>query len=376
MKLQCLRVSNLAAIRDTEIEFGPGLNVFYGPNDLGKSTLVDAIRLALLLPHTSAYCDQFISWTGAFNPVIELTFETEAQRIWRVRKEFGKGGSSLLQESRNGRDFEDVVRARKVDAKLREILGWGIAEPGGMGGGRGLPLSFLATALLSTQADVTAMLRDSLQSDSTSSGKERIEAALQAVAQDPMFVALLRCAQERRDSAFAPSGAKKAAKGSVFKAAAERLNQAREEKERLYQIVVDSQGTEKLLRELTEKRAERQEALDGARDDLAVFERLALQAASCAAAAEQVRLAEEVVKRIQKIGTDVQAAELKLAELGKKMAQAEKALQAAREQEQESAAALKSAEEAARKEGSDPGVTDTVIRQKLELSKVEADRGK
>ena len=374
MKLQCLRVSNLAAIRDTEIEFGPGLNVFYGPNDLGKSTLVDAIRLALLLPHTSAYCDQFISWTGAFNPVIELTFETEAQRIWRVRKEFGKGGSSLLQESRNGRDFEDVVRARKVDAKLREILGWGIAEPGGMGGGRGLPLSFLATALLSTQADVTAMLRDSLQSDSTSSGKERIEAALQAVAQDPMFVALLRCAQERRDSAFAPSGAKKAAKGSVFKAAAERLNQAREEKERLYQIVVDSQGTEKHLRELTEKRAERQEALDGARDDLAVFERLALQAASCAAAAEQVRLAEEEVKRITKIGTDVQAAELKLAELGKKMAQAEKALQAAREQEQESAAALKSAEEAARKEGSDPGVTDTVIRQKLELRKVEADR--
>ncbi|PYS19959.1 MAG: hypothetical protein DMG11_30880, partial [Acidobacteria bacterium] len=77
MKLHCLRVSNLAAIRDTEIEFGPGLNVFYGPNDLGKSTLVDAIRLALLLPHTSAYCDQFISWTGAFNPVIELTFETE-----------------------------------------------------------------------------------------------------------------------------------------------------------------------------------------------------------------------------------------------------------------------------------------------------------
>ena len=69
MKLQCLRVSNLAAIRDTEIEFGPGLNVFYGPNDLGKSTLVDAIRLALLLPQTSAYCDQFISWTGAFNPV-------------------------------------------------------------------------------------------------------------------------------------------------------------------------------------------------------------------------------------------------------------------------------------------------------------------
>ena len=75
---------------------------------------------------------------------------------------------------------------------------------------------------------------------------------------------------------------------------------------------------------------------------------------------------DDLAKRLKK-----PAAELKLAELGKKMAQAEKALQAAREQEQESAAALKSAEEAARKEGSDPGVTDTVIRQKLELRKVE-----
>jgi len=109
--------------------------------------LVDAIPPCVTATTHFAHCDQFISWTGAFNPVIELTFETEAQRIWRVKKEFGKSGSSLLQESRNGRDFEDVVRARKVDAKLREILGWGIAEPGGMGGGRGLPLSFLATAL-------------------------------------------------------------------------------------------------------------------------------------------------------------------------------------------------------------------------------------
>jgi hypothetical protein len=59
-----------------------------------------------------------------------MTFETEAQRIWRIRKQFGKGGSSLLQESRNGQDFDDVERGRKVDAKLREILRWGIPEPG------------------------------------------------------------------------------------------------------------------------------------------------------------------------------------------------------------------------------------------------------
>src|SRR4029077_13911133 len=121
---------------------------------------------------------------------VEMTFETEPQRIWRVRKEFRKGGSSLLQESKNGVDFDDVERARKVDGKLREILRWGIPEPGGTGGSKGLPTSFLATVLLSTQSDVTAVLNGSLEHDPSSTGRERIAAALQAVSQDPLFVTL------------------------------------------------------------------------------------------------------------------------------------------------------------------------------------------
>ena len=208
-----------------DVEFGPGLNVLYGPNDLGKSTVVAAIRLGLLLPHTSTHCDQYVGWTGSEDPTVEMTFETEAQRIWRVRKQFGKGGSSLLQESRNGQDFDDVERGRKVDGKLREILRWGIPEPGGTGGAKGLPTSFLATALLSPQDDVSAVLYNSLQDDPTGSGKEQIAAALQAVAQDPLFVALLRETQARRDAAYTDKGAKKTAKGSVFKTAADRLDE-------------------------------------------------------------------------------------------------------------------------------------------------------
>ena len=136
MRIHRLVVTDFAAIREADIEFGPGLNVLYGPNDLGKSTLADAIRLALLLPHTSTHSEDYVPWTGGQNPVVELTFETEAQRIWRVRKEFGKGGSSVLQESKNGVDFDDVERARKVDGRLRELLRWGIPEPGGAAGAK------------------------------------------------------------------------------------------------------------------------------------------------------------------------------------------------------------------------------------------------
>src|ERR1039457_6523348 len=251
MRLHRLTINSFAAIGNVDLEFGPGLNVLYGPNDLGKSTVVAAIRLGLLLPHTSTHCDQYVGWTGSDDPVVEITFETEAQRIWRVRKQFGKGGSSLLQESKNGQDFDDVERGRKVDAKLREILRWGIPEPGGSGGAKGLPTSFLATALLSPQDDVSAVLRDSLQGDPTGSGKEQIAAALQAVAQDPLFVALLRNTQERRDEAYTDKGAKKTAKGSAFKVAAERVNATREEKDRLQKIVADSETAERQLRDLS-----------------------------------------------------------------------------------------------------------------------------
>jgi AAA domain len=374
MRLHRLRITSFAAIGNVDVEFGPGLNVLYGPNDLGKSTVVAAIRLGLLLPHTSTHCDQYVGWTGADDPIVELTFQTESQRIWRIRKQFGKSGSSFLQESKNGQDFDDVERGRKVDAKLREILRWGIPEPGGAGGAKGLPTSFLATALLSPQDDVSAVLRESLQGDPTGSGKEQIAAALQAVAQDPLFVSLLRNTQARRDEAYTDKGAKKTAKGSVFKAAAERLNEARDEKERLHRIVTDSEGAERQVRELSDRRVQRQETLAAATEVVANVERLASQATCRAVAAEQVRLVQEEVLRIRKIEIEVEAAERKVPELVRKTTEAQQALKAAQGQQVEADAALEAAEEAARAEGSDPAVTDTVVRQQLELRKSAAEQ--
>ena len=221
-------------------------------------------------------------------------------------EQFGKSGFSVLHESRNGRDFDEVERGRKVDGRLREILRWGIPEPGGTGGTKGLPTSFLATALLSPQEDVGAVLRNSLQDDSTASGKEQIAAALQAVAQDPLFVALLKETQARRDAAYTDKGAKKTAKGSVFKAAAERLNETRDEKERLQRIVADSEGAEKQLRDLTDRRTQKQGALAAAAELAENLEQLAAQAAGRSVAAEQVRLAQEDLLRIQSIGTETE----------------------------------------------------------------------
>jgi AAA domain-containing protein len=374
LKLHRLRVIDFAAIREADIEFGPGLNVLYGPNDLGKSTLADAIRLALLLPHTSSHIEEYVPWTGGRDPVVEVTFETEPQRIWRVRKQFRTGGTALLQESKNGVDFDDVERARKVDGKLRDLLRWGIPEPGGAGGGRGLPQSFLATVLLSTQADVTAVLNDSLQDDASGTGKERIAAALQAVAQDPLFVALLRATQARRDEAYTDKGAKKTAKGSVFKAAADRLNDVRDEKEALQKLVDDSESVEQQLRDLSATRGLREEAVATATEGLATLERLAAEAADLAEAVEQVRLSREEVLRIQRIGSDVDAATQNVEDLSRSVEEAERTLRLAQDQHTIASTAFEVAKNAVRSARSDPAMTDTVARQRLELRKAAADQ--
>lgn len=374
MRLLRLSVSDFAAIAKVDIEFSPGLNVLYGPNDLGKSTLAEAIRLALLLPHTSSHIEEFVPWSGGRDPIVELTFETEPQRIWRVRKEFRKGGPCVLRESKNGVDFDDVARARAVDAKVRELLQWGIAEPGGSGVGRGLPTSFLATALLSTQSDVTAVLNDSLQGDATGTGKERIAAALQAVAQDPLFVDLLRDTQARRDEAYTNTGAKKTAKGSVFRVAAERLNAARDEKEDLQKLVDDSEGVETELRDLAATRTRCEAALAEAVDRLTILELLAVQAAEFADATQQVALARAEVECIEGMYKEVEDTERVVANRARARDAAEQALKVAQKREVDAEAALRSAEEAAQATRSDPAMSDTVARQGLELQRGAADQ--
>ena len=373
MRLHRLRVTNFAAVREANVAFGKGLNVLYGPNDLGKSTLVDAIRLVLLLPYTSTSIEQYIAWTGSREPVVELTFETEQHRIWRVRKEFGKGGSALLQESKNGQDFDDVERARKVDGRLREILRWGIPEPGGTGGGKGLPTSFLATALLSTQSDVAAILDESLQKDLMGSGREWIAAALQAVAQDPLFVSLLRDVQARRDEAYTDKGSKKTAKGSVFKVAADRARDTREEKDRLQKVVDDSEGAEALLRKLFQNRHEKREALARASDEVAILEKLATQAADRSAAAELVRCVEQEVERILSLSREIEEGEAKAQVLLSQVEEAKGAVATAQQIQSDAELALKAAEESAR-ETTDPNINETVVRQELELKVAAADR--
>ena len=71
MRLDSLEVEHFRAIQSARLMFGPGLNVVYGPNDLGKSTLTEAIRAAFLIAPPSVdfwrYALALLPWANTFS---------------------------------------------------------------------------------------------------------------------------------------------------------------------------------------------------------------------------------------------------------------------------------------------------------------------
>lgn len=74
--LQNLHVKNLALIDETEVDFGPGLNILTGETGAGKSILMGSVSLAL----GGRYSADMLR-SGASSGLVELTFTVEDDRI-------------------------------------------------------------------------------------------------------------------------------------------------------------------------------------------------------------------------------------------------------------------------------------------------------
>ena len=86
MILDTLEVEGFGCVVQAKVELGPGLNVLFGPNDLGKSTLAQAVRAALLLQHKSKEHERFKPWHADLVPTVRLAFRSADGKRWRVRK--------------------------------------------------------------------------------------------------------------------------------------------------------------------------------------------------------------------------------------------------------------------------------------------------
>jgi len=78
MLLRSLEVRDFRIVQHAKLEFGRGLNVLYGPNELGKSTLVEALRAAFLLPVGSKTAEELVPWGTDRAPQVTVEFELPA----------------------------------------------------------------------------------------------------------------------------------------------------------------------------------------------------------------------------------------------------------------------------------------------------------
>ena len=254
MWIRQLEVADCAGIAQASVALEPGLNVLYGPNELGKSTLVQAVRSALLLPAGSAQAERLRAWSVDGPPTVELTFEQEARRIWRVRKRFVKGGgSTYLEFSQDGETFSQDGKGKGVDGSLQDILRWGVKPPGGKGGKKGMPSSFITTALLGEQSAIEAILGASLARDPTDTGKVLLAEALQALAEDPRFKQVLSLVQGKVDEAFTKTGKKAMGALSPWKKLLAERSAAEQGEQDIRQRVEESEAARERVRELSEQ---------------------------------------------------------------------------------------------------------------------------
>ncbi len=368
MRLRRLEVEHFAGIRKADIPFGPGLNLLHGPNELGKSSLLQAIRAALLLPHGSSAHKEFIDWHSDESPRVRLDFEIESQGIWRIDKRFGAGGSSLLEFSKDGTSYSQEARGREVDGRLRELLEWGLSAPGGAGGKRGYPSSFLTTALLGAQGKVDAVLEKGLEDDTDESGRQLLTAALQALAEDPLFRAVLDRTQDRVSEAFTSTGRRSSRKDSPWQRLKERRLAAEKWRTDVRARVESSEGAKEQI-------ADQQELVDASRLKLTeaegILERIQTawkQGVDLREMAERRDRALAEVARVRGLLEHVTATNKRLREARTEQEALDAALGAAKQRLGESASKLEETKETLRDLQSDDADKNRKLREQ-ELDK-------
>jgi len=137
MKLTHFRLSQVRQFRGTlEVpDFAPGINLFFGPNEAGKSTVVRAIRAAFLERHRSLVIEDLLprgETTSTCSPTIDLQFDIGGRPHALSKSFFHKKrcAYSAGDKKFDGEAAEDAVAAMLgfsfAGKGASKALNWGI----------------------------------------------------------------------------------------------------------------------------------------------------------------------------------------------------------------------------------------------------------
>ncbi len=121
MRLRSCRLRQVRQHGDLELSFGTRLTLIGGPNEAGKSTLVEALHKGLFLRSTATGrgVEELRSRTHAGLPDIEIRFEA-AGELWQLRKRFaGASGTCQLSGSSS-----PALSGPAAEERLAQLLGY------------------------------------------------------------------------------------------------------------------------------------------------------------------------------------------------------------------------------------------------------------
>ena len=130
MKLIAVTVRNYRIHKEVSVRFGEGLTVIAGPNESGKSTLVEAIHHAFFLRSrvSGEVVQSLRSDLHGGLPSVEVEFEADGRRL-TIEKTFNgaKGTTTLKEQGGKTRHNEEA------EEEIHRIL-----QEDDVGGGRGV----------------------------------------------------------------------------------------------------------------------------------------------------------------------------------------------------------------------------------------------
>lgn len=126
MKLRRFRIEQLRQFRKPLVvdQLTPGINLFVGPNESGKSSIVRALRAAFFERHRSSSVEDLQPWgDSAATPTIALEFDWEGER-WALSKSF------LRQRRCDLRIGGQTLNGEEAEERLAALLGFELSGRG------------------------------------------------------------------------------------------------------------------------------------------------------------------------------------------------------------------------------------------------------
>ncbi len=125
MIIRELKLNPFAGLANQDLQFNQGLNVVLGPNEAGKSTIVNALKVAMFVatqytkPQYNKEISRYMPLAGGDTIQVELAFTVEpGQKSYRLFKSWGAKRESRLVLPDGGL----LTGPLEVQEKLRELL--------------------------------------------------------------------------------------------------------------------------------------------------------------------------------------------------------------------------------------------------------------